>query len=104
MYKTPQFQVKPTLTAKIYTQGTCEDSTGENKLDSKLIPDMQPAGIANRASGNPQKELQLAQAKCEAADTQQKCGTASHKHRAEHTPQTDKARQAKSPQGSVGVG
>lgn len=51
---------------------------------------MQPTGIANRASGNPQKELQLAQAKCEAADTQQKCGTASHKHRAEHTPQLTK--------------
>lgn len=51
---------------------------------------MQPAGIAHRASGNPQKGLQLAQAKCEAADTQQKCGPASHKHRAEHTPKLTK--------------
>lgn len=67
-------------------------------VTSKLIPDMQPAGVAySLTSGNPQKELQLAQPKCEAA-------FASHKHRAEHTAQTDNAMQAKSSQAPEKVG
>lgn len=82
MFKTPQFQVEPTLTAKIYTQEPVKILKGEGKkIRLKIHPSYatrwynilshQQTGPA----GNPQKELlRLTQPKCEALDTQQKCG------------------------------